>query len=48
MPTGSIVAFYSNVIPVTWLLCNGSSFSSITYPNLYIILGSNILPDLRG
>ena len=31
-----------------WLLCNGGTFSSSTYPALYALLGnSNRLPDLR-
>ena len=30
-----------------WLLCDGSTFSSTTYPLLYSHLGSNVLPDLR-
>lgn len=30
-----------------WLLCDGSTFNSTTYPLLYYHLGSNVLPDLR-
>ena len=30
-----------------WLLCNGSTFSSTTYPQLYSLLGSTTLPDFR-
>ena len=31
-----------------WLLCDGSTFSQTTYPELYNALGTNVLPDLRG
>jgi Phage Tail Collar Domain len=32
-----------------YLLCNGGTFSSVTYPYLYTKLGSsNVLPDFRG
>jgi hypothetical protein len=31
-----------------YLLCNGSTFSSVTYPLLNAHLGGNTLPDLRG
>lgn len=30
-----------------WLLCDGSTFSSATYPQLYSLLGSTTLPDFR-
>ncbi len=40
--------FYSNTIPVDYLLCDGSSFSSSTYPLLFALLGGTTLPDLRG
>jgi microcystin-dependent protein len=29
-------------------LCNGSTFNITTYPELYQVLGTNILPDLRN
>lgn len=31
-----------------YLLCDGSTFSAVTYPYLNSILGSTTLPDLRG
>lgn len=31
-----------------YLYCDGSSFSITDYPELYAILGTNILPDMRG
>lgn len=31
-----------------WLYCNGATFSSTTYPELYAFLASTTLPDQRG
>ena len=31
-----------------YLYCDGSSFSTIAYPKLYAVLGTNTLPDLRN
>lgn len=47
-PIGVVTAFYGTSIPTNWLLCNGSTFSSVTYPDLFTFLGSTTLPDLRG
>ena len=33
---------------VTWFECDGSSFNINEYHDLYVILGTNILPDYRG
>lgn len=30
----------------TWLICDGSTFDSVAYPNLYAVLGSTTLPDV--
>ena len=30
-----------------WLLCNGQSFDTTEYPELYAVLGSSNVPDLR-
>ena len=30
-----------------WLECDGSSYNTSTYPDLYALLGTNTLPDLR-
>lgn len=35
-------------IPAPWLNCDGTAFSSATYPYLATILGSATLPDARG
>ena len=34
--------------PTNYLVCDGSSFSEVTYPALYAVLGTTTLPDLRG
>ena len=46
---GSIVIWFTNIIPNGYLLCDGASFSQVTYPDLYAVLGNvNTTPDLRG
>ncbi len=45
---GTITAFYGYLAPVNWLICDGSTFEQITYPELYTLLGTNVLPDLRN
>lgn len=47
-PIGTIIAFYNNVAPDGYFACDGSTFSATTYPELHAILGTTILPDLRG
>jgi microcystin-dependent protein len=61
-PVGSIVPYGGNVnsislIPKGWLLCDGTQFSSTTYPDLGLLLGDthgpvngtmHYLPDFRG
>ena len=47
VPVGSIMMFPVTVTYTNWLLCNGGTFSSTTYPALYSLLGSTTLPDLR-
>ncbi len=41
-------AFTASGAPAPWLVCDSSSFSSVTYPYLFAVLGSTTLPDLRG
>ncbi|XP_055331046.1 uncharacterized protein LOC129583306 [Paramacrobiotus metropolitanus] len=49
VPIGSIVAFTSvGGMNSCWLECNGAYFSTNSYPKLYNVLGSTILPDLGG
>jgi len=31
-----------------YLNCDGSTFSAVTFPNLFAVLGTNTLPDARG
>ena len=47
-PVGVVNAFYGASAPSGWLICDGTSFATATYPNLQAFLGSNTLPDLRG
>jgi microcystin-dependent protein len=47
-PTGVIQAYVGAVAPAGWLLCDGTAFSSTTYPALYALLGNTaFVPDLR-
>ncbi len=48
LPVGSIIMWPANSIPSNWLQCNGFSFTSGLYPELYAVLGTNVLPDLTG
>lgn len=34
------------VLAAPWHLCDGSTFSQTTYPDLYVVLGSTALPDI--
>lgn len=55
MPTGTVVPYAGGVTPSGWLLCQGQSLSTITYPALFNAIGyvyggsgSNFtVPDLR-
>lgn len=52
-PVGAISAYYGTTAPTGWLICDGTDTTgtsdelSIAYPELYALLGSNVLPDLR-
>ncbi|MEM9886568.1 MAG: tail fiber protein [Bacteroidota bacterium] len=48
VPIGTIQMWVTETPPSGWLICNGSSFSTATYPDLNAVLGSNTLPDFRG
>ena len=51
-PIGGIVAFPVGANPSrnsdNWLECNGQSFDTSKYPELYKILGSNKVPNYQG
>lgn len=45
---GMIMPYAGTTAPSGWLICDGSTFSSTTYPQLYTLLGnSTTLPNLR-
>lgn len=44
----SVPAWVTGCTVPPYLNCDGSTFSSATYPALAVILGSSILPDSRG
>jgi microcystin-dependent protein len=47
-PIGEVTQWYGakGAIPAGWLAMDGTTFSATTYPKLYALLGSTILPDL--
>lgn len=55
-PVGSLQAYAGASAPTGWLLCDGTSYTTAAYPELYSVLGytyggsgSNFnVPDLRG
>jgi phage-related tail fiber protein len=57
VPIGTIIAFAGAVPPKGYLLCDGTSYSRITYEDLYSVIGTIYgcldgatfrVPDLRG
>lgn len=49
IPVGTIVPYAGSTAPTGWFLCNGRSFSSSNYPELYKVLGNtDCTPDLQG
>ncbi|MEM6297473.1 MAG: tail fiber protein [Bacteroidota bacterium] len=47
-PVGTIMMWPTNTAPTDWLICDGSSFSSATYPQLANVLGGTTLPNFSG
>lgn len=55
-PVGSLQAYAGASAPTGWLLCDGTSYSTSVYPELYSVLGYTYggsganfnVPDLRG
>ena len=48
LATASVPQWIANCTIPPYLLCDGSSFSATTYPQLVALIGTNITPDLRG
>lgn len=48
VPTGAMVGWHSTTPPPGWLLCNGASFSSGTYPRLAAVLGGTTAPTVTA
>lgn len=48
IPIGAPIPWALPVPPVGWLVMEGQSFSSVTYPRLAFAYPSLVLPDLRG
>lgn len=48
-PVGGMILWPGASAPAggVWAICNGASYSSSEYPELYAVLGSTSLPDLR-
>lgn len=49
VPVGGMILWPGASAPAggVWAICNGASFSSTEYPELFAVLGSTTLPDLR-
>ena len=48
-PVGVICTFPNyDHIPLDYLICDGSAFNINVYPDLYRVLGSSRVPDMRG
>lgn len=48
LPVGIVMMWLNSTPPTNWLICNGSTFSSTDYPDLYAVLGSTTLPNFNG
>lgn len=51
VPAGAIMSFGGAAAPTGWLMCDGSAYSSVTYPDLFAAIGPTFgtnTPDLRG
>lgn len=47
IPVGTVVPWMgSGAVPTGWLECNGATFSSEEWPDLFAVLGSTTLPNL--
>ena len=48
MPIGSEIEYAGTTAPTGFLKCDGSTYSQVTYPELYAILGTTTLPNKSG
>ena len=48
LPIGVVLSFFGSSIPNGFLYLDGSAFNTADYPELYALLESNVLPDMRG
>jgi hypothetical protein len=48
LPVGAIIPFAGQIIPPSFLLCNGSAFSAVAYPILAKLIPSHTLPNIVG
>ncbi|NIL23542.1 tail fiber protein [Yersinia mollaretii] len=48
IPIGVPLPYPLSAAPTGWLKCNGSTFSTATYPKLALVYPSGVLPDMRG
>lgn len=56
IPLGSIAFYCKNTAPTGWLFCDGTSYSTATYPDLFALISYNFggsggsfnIPNLRG
>lgn len=48
VPYGIPLPWPTNTPPAGYLICNGASFSAVTFPNLAAVYTNGVLPDLRG
>jgi len=48
VPVGSIAVIPKHTTPSGWLVCNGSTFDTDQFPELFAYLGTDTLPNLQG
>lgn len=48
LPIGALISYAGKTVPNHYLWCDGSTFDSSRYPELYAVLGSTTLPDMRA
>ena len=47
IPVGAIIPYAGKDTPDNFLFCDGQTFSQTTYPVLYSVLGTNVVPKLN-